>query len=230
MVDAYLRQSPLAHLGLGARAVADEGVADAGVRLGERPFRGQIALRGDAGKKAFRDAVAGVLGQALPREPNTSAMPLPATGVSGQAPPREPNTVAGGDDLAAGPRILWLGPDEWLVVTAPEEAARTLADLAAALAGRRAAVTDVSESRAVLGLAGPNAREVLMKGCGLDLHPRVFGPGRCAQTAFARCHLLLHQIADEPAYELYVHRSFAEYLWAWLEDAAAEYGLKVVAE
>jgi sarcosine oxidase subunit gamma len=34
-------------------------------------------------------------------------------------------------------------------------------------------------------------------------------------------------VADTPAYDLYVHRSFADYLWRWLEDAAKEYGVAI---
>jgi sarcosine oxidase gamma subunit len=37
--------------------------------------------------------------------------------------------------------------------------------------------------------------------------------------------MLLHQISDAPCYHVYVHRSFADYMFAWLEDAAAEYAL-----
>ena len=44
-----------------------------------------------------------------------------------------------------------------------------------------------------------------------------------AQSRFARCHVLLHQTDDAPAYDLYVQRSFARYLWSWLEDAATEF-------
>ena len=67
-----------------------------------------------------------------------------------------------------------------------------------------------------------------MKGTSLDLHPGVFGPGRCAQSSIARCHMLLHQTGDAPAYEIYVHRSFSDYLWRWLQDAAREYGVQVL--
>ena len=70
-------------------------------------------------------------------------------------------------------------------------------------------------------------RDVLRKGTSIDLHPKAFGPGQCAQTGIARCHMLLHQTSDEPAYDIYVHRSFADYLWRWLEDAAREYGVAV---
>jgi sarcosine oxidase gamma subunit len=39
----------------------------------------------------------------------------------------------------------------------------------------------------------------------------------------------VHQITQAPDYDLYVQRSFAEYLWAWLEDAGTEYGVRVTA-
>jgi sarcosine oxidase, subunit gamma len=206
MAEQYRQRTPLAHRGLAVRALAAtdaDARAVAGVVLGECGLRGQAALRGDAGDPAFVNAIK----QAI-----------------GSSPPTEPNTVAGPADLAAGSRVLWLGPDEWLVVDAGGEA---LVALRATLDGRHAAVVDVSDSRAVIALSGPRARGVLAKGCPLDLHPRVFTAGRCAQTLLSKAHVILHQIDDAPSYEIYVHRSFADYLWTWLEDAAAEYGIAV---
>ena len=70
-----------------------------------------------------------------------------------------------------------------------------------------------------------------MKGCGLDVHPRAFPAGTCAQTLLGQVGVLLHCLdADESHFEITVLRSFAEYLWAWLEDGAEEYGLAVAAE
>lgn len=206
MAETYLAQSPLAHLGLAQRAAADAGrAAGAGVLVCERAPRGQIALRGDAADAAFMEAVAAVLGF---------------------VPPVDPTTAAGG---AAFPRLLWLGPDEWLAVTEDGEAAETAKALGSALAGRHAQALDVSDARAVIGLGGPAARDVLAKGCTLDLHPRVFGAGRVARTLLARAPVILHQLVDTPEYDLYVARSYADYLWAWLEDAGAEFGAAVVA-
>lgn len=200
MVESPLRQSALAHLHLAARAVADAG--EAGVRLCERPSPGQLNLRGDAADDDFRAAVRAALGFAPPPDPNTSA-------------------------ASGGITALWLGPDEWLVVTPKGREADTARGLRDALAGKFAAVTEVGHARAVIGLSGAHARDVLMKGCSLDLHPRVFGPGRCAQTGLARAQVVLHQTDPLPAFELYVQRSVAEYLWLWLEDAAAEYGFAI---
>ena len=171
----------------------------------ERAFRGQFALRCDPQDSAMLEAVESALGPPVPLAANTAS-----TG--------KRNTV------------LWLGPDEWLIVTPPGREARIEKALREAIGEGHAALTDVSDSRTVIGLSGRHARDVLAKGCHLDLHPRAFGPGQCAQTAFARSHVLLHQTGKAPDYDIYVHRSFAAYLWAWLEDAAGEYGVAVVHE
>ncbi len=133
--------------------------------------------------------------------------------------PLEPNRVA-----AMGPvRILWLGPDEFLVTTPDGAMPELLPRLARAVAGRTAAVIDVSSSRAVITLAGIEARAVLAKGCGLDLHPRAFAAGQCAQTLLARVPVILDQVSPAPAYRLFVRRSYAAWLFDWLADAAEEF-------
>jgi len=200
VVESYLRQGVLDHRHLDARAVEDAG--DAGVTLCERRFLGKVVVRGEPTRR-FRDAVRKAIGVEPPREPDTAVTHAERT-------------------------VLWLGPNEWLVVTPPGDEDASVTALRAALEGHHAAVVDVSEGRTVIGLAGAHAREVLMKGCPLDVHPRAFAPGRCAQTRYAKATVLIHQTADAPAYDLYVERSFADYLWAWLEDGAAEYGLAIV--
>ena len=72
--------------------------------------------------------------------------------------------------------MLWIGPDEWLVVTPDRRAARIERVLRDALDGQHAALIDVSHSRTILTLSGPDARAVLSNGCPLDFHPRVFVP------------------------------------------------------
>jgi len=198
MAETYLRQSPLAHLHLIARA-REPAAVTAGVRLDEKPFTHQFVLRGDADDAAFVAAVESELGTSLALVPNT---------------------VTG-----AAVRIIWLGPDEWLAVAPPDFDLG--AKLDAVTNNRHAAVSDVSESRTILTLGGARVLDVLAKGCALDFHASAFGPGRSAQSMLAKAHVILHQTSDAPQFEIYVHRSFAEYLWAWLEDASAEYGLTV---
>ena len=144
--------------------------------------------------------------------------PVPAY-LAGVPLPMQPNRVAAMREL----RTLWLGPDEWLV-TAPEGTAPDLLGrLTRALFGRHASVTDLSASRAVVEITGTHARTLLEKGCGLDLHPRAFVPGQCAQTLFAKQPVIIDQLTATPAYRLFVRRSAALWLVEWLIDAAQEF-------
>ena len=117
---------------------------------------------------------------------------------------------------------LWLGPDQWLIGASEASAAL----LVRALDGVAASAVDVGALRAALELAGPRAEDVLRKGCAIDLHPRAFGPGDCALTAFARVRVALRQCDDSPVYQLYFERSYAPYLWDWLTDAMLELAKK----
>lgn len=171
------------------------------MRLVELPHVGKVTLRGDPGDRDFRAAVRSALELDLPLAPNTSS--------------ETPAVCA-----------LWLGPDEWLLVCAPGSEGAVADTLRAALVDRHAAVVDVTDGRTVLRLSGSRARTVLAKGCALDLHPRAFSFGDVAQTALAKAEVILQQAVDDgeeggPAFDIFVTRSFADYLWSWLVDASA---------
>lgn len=201
MVEAYQRRSALAHFGLKAPAALGAG-SSAGVTVGEIPHRAIINIRGDAASTAFTAAIKTATGADLPLEANT---------------------VSTAGDVS----VIWLGPDEWWVV-GPDEKRAELADLLKrAFAGQHAAVTDVSESRTVISISGPASREVLARGISLDLHPRAFGPGQCAQTGMSKANVLLHQTDNRPGYEIYILNSFADYLWRWIGVVAEDFGLAV---
>jgi sarcosine oxidase subunit gamma len=167
-----------------------------GATLRELPPALLLNLRGEAGADAFGKAVAGVLGV---------------------SPAVEPNTAATSGDIG----VLWLGPDEWLV-TAPTEKGELVERLAAALAGMHHSLIDVSHGRVLLELEGVQARAVLAQAVSLDLRPRVFGPGRCAQTPLARVPVILQQIDATPRFRIFVRKSFAPYVTEWLQRTIAE--------
>jgi sarcosine oxidase subunit gamma len=205
--NSFLRQSALAQLGLSGRKAAQDG--EAGVTMTELPFRAIVNLRGKAEDKAFMTGTKTALGSALPKTPNST---LPGEGLT----------------------VIGLGPEEWWIVFESRAAAeRALADgLRVTLEGIHATVVEVGESRSCIRVTGPRARALLSKGCPVDLHASVFGgPGHTAQTLLAKAPVLLHHLADDddghPVFEIYVLRSFAEYLWLWLADAAGEFGLAV---
>jgi sarcosine oxidase subunit gamma len=169
----------------------------AALTLRERPFHGMVDLRLDLRDVGARNAVESALIATLPDA--NRAIPC-----------------------AAG-SVLWLGPDEFLIVTEPGAEASVAANLSAALRGRRGAVVDVSDSRTIIALSGSRARDLLAKGSGLDLHPRGFAPGQCAQSFLAKVKIALVQLDNAPSYHIIVERSVAEYLYLWLADAALEF-------
>ena len=135
--------------------------------------------------------------------------------------PTAPNTVSTAADGEGN--VLWLGPDEWLVVGREGSAAAAPAiETAVRTAAAPAFVTtvDVSANRVVLEIAGPRARQLLAFGCAIDLDPVSFGPGRCAQTLLARAGVIVWQTDDAPTFRLLVRPSFVAYVMAWLDDAA----------
>jgi heterotetrameric sarcosine oxidase gamma subunit len=131
---------------------------------------------------------------------------------------------SGGDGLA----FIWSGPLRWLAIAQGARAAGWVDDLRGELTGA-AAVTDQGDGLAVLRLAGPQARNTLMKGVGIDLHPRAFAHDAAALTIIAHMTVQLWQIDDAPTYELAVPRTLVASFWRWLAAAAAESGLEVTA-
>jgi sarcosine oxidase subunit gamma len=118
--------------------------------------------------------------------------------------PAAPNTWSTRGDADA----LWLGPDEWLLVGTVETEGLAAAD----------ATVDVSAKRVLLELIGSERLELLAASCGLDLDPRVWQPGGCAQTLVGRIPVLLQE--REGATRVFVRPSFARALVDWLVATA----------
>ena len=77
-----------------------------------------------------------------------------------------------------GRDVLWLGPDEWLVVADPDAAHTIVRELEDALSGHHHSILDVSANRIVFELI--DGLEALSSGCGLDLHPSSLDDRGCA--------------------------------------------------
>ncbi len=140
----------------------------------------------------------------------------------GVALPNGPARVEG-----KGVAFVWAGPDHWLAIAErtilEREADRDLeAELETALAGI-ASVVDQSDSRIVVRIEGPRARDLLAKGVPIDLHPRVFHPGDVAITHASHIGVILWQTDEAPTYEAALFRSYADSFTHWLAESAAEY-------
>jgi sarcosine oxidase subunit gamma len=191
---AASRTSPVAHLEERMQAATVTGAR--GVTLTERPFIAMVNVRVDPASEAA-DRIGKALGAPLPPQC--------------------------GHTSASGPHtVLWLGPDEWLVLS-QADAPAVVAELRESLAQAPGSVVDVSANRTTLELSGPATRHVLEKGCTLDLHPRAFGPGQAVSTTVGPVTVLLWQVDDTPTYRLLPRSSFADYLARWLIDAMREY-------
>nr|WP_272927068.1 sarcosine oxidase subunit gamma family protein [Streptomyces sp. SID8382] len=120
--------------------------------------------------------------------------------------------------------VLWMGPDEWLLVAPEDSRHDLLARLRSAIGDEFATVTDVSAQRTTLALSGHLVREVLARGCAIDLDPRVTPVGSCLTTLLAQAPITL-VVRGEGASSVWllVRASFASYLATWLLDACTEY-------
>lgn len=128
-----------------------------------------------------------------------------------------------GGTLAAQPSVLCLGPGEWLLTAEQLDVDSLRAQIREDLERQGLALVDLTQGLAVLRVEGAGARDLLSKGCGLDLHAKHFPPNHCARTRFAGIAALLHRLAGESTFELYVARSYLTYLRARLADAAVDY-------
>ena len=126
--------------------------------------------------------------------------------------------------------FVWAGPGHWLATAEGEAGHRFEARLRATLAGL-ASISDQSDGRAVLHIAGPRARDTLAKGLPVDLDPSVMQPGACASSRPSPTSACISGSSTPlPTYECAVARSYTLSFWHWLEASAAEYGLTVAPE
>jgi sarcosine oxidase subunit gamma len=173
------------------------------VRLAERAFLGKFILRANHADAAER--LYSALGCALPGEPLASAS-------------------------AGEVAWLWMGPDEWMLVTGPDQTEATSGKAREALAGTRHQFVDVGDYYTVIEVAGPKARELLMKLTTLDLHPRTFRAGMTTGSVFGRANATIWRATEDatdggPVFRLFIRWSMADYLWCALADAGRQWGV-----
>ncbi|HSS65412.1 MAG TPA: sarcosine oxidase subunit gamma family protein [Gammaproteobacteria bacterium] len=124
-----------------------------------------------------------------------------------------------------GGTLLWNGPGQWLAVSRSTAAEEFLPQLRRALEPHGATVTDLSHARTVVRIAGPKARDVMLKGCPLELES--FNVNDCAASLLGHLNVQIHCLGDH-TFDLYVFRSFGVAMWEWLIDAALEYGVEML--
>jgi sarcosine oxidase subunit gamma len=125
--------------------------------------------------------------------------------------------------LITGAQVtLCVRPGRWLLLE-PSAPGRGSASRATLPDGSGACV-DLSSGLAALLLAGEASREVLARGCRLDLDPRVFASGRAAATLMAQVAVTLAALPG--GFLLLTPASTARYFEEWLRASARAFSVR----
>lgn len=200
-------QTPLHHAELSSLAATTVNT-DAGIVLKECALSSQLVVRIRGNLESASVAVQSAIGIALPERLQFTGNPSNFDEVS----------------------IAWMSPDEWRLscphATAfecEEKLRRTLSTTA----GTTHAVVNNSGGFTVLELSGPEVLNLLKKSTAYDLRAVTFPVGKVVGTSFAKTSVTLLRTGEQ-TWQVWARRSFADYVWLWLQNAAREYGLKVI--
>ena len=126
--------------------------------------------------------------------------------------PHIPNTVTVHDIYS----VLWLGPEEWLLILPETDEYRIASELSHDAAGGWGVAIIVSDHYSVITIRGSETAEVLQQACGIDIHPQEFSVGQCCRCVFARTTAIVRPLDSQDTYELIVESSYARYAEHWL--------------
>ena len=117
-------------------------------------------------------------------------------------------------------RILWSAPRTWLIISSKKNIINNIKDKCD---HENFAVTDISHSRAVIQIKGLQAKEVLKKGCPININE--IQVNNCAGTVFNGITVVVDFVNNNPdTFNLFTLRSFGETFYHHVTDAALEFG------
>ena len=162
------------------------------IDIKELPFVKKINLRLDPNDKDCISSFSKILGTMLPTKSNTYSK---------------------NEEI----KVIWLGPDEWLIVSDDDDAFIKLQNK---IGNLEASVTDVSENRTIIRIRGTQTYVLLSKFLVLDLEKNLSTDLSCAQTLFVKVPVLLvrNQYDEIPEIDIFVNRSHANYIYNLIVD------------
>ena len=164
------------------------------IKIEELPYVNKINLRLDPNNNDYMSSCGKILGAVLPTKPNTYVQ----------------NEKV---------KIIWLGPDEWMVINDQEN--ELFIKLKNELGDIEASVTNISENRTIIRLSGKKIITLLSKFLVLDLEKNLGTQSSCAQTLFVKVPILLVRNDDNkqiPVIDIFTNRSHANYIYNLLVD------------
>ncbi len=202
-------ETPLHHAEFKSLAIK-QAKSEYGIWLLEQNLTGLLTVRARENKTQVNAAISALLGIDLPDRLQC---------VSGQAALGEAATNA-------TVSIRWMSPDEWLLSAPVEHLFWLETRLRERTVGKSVAFVNVSGGFTLLRVGGADLLLLLKKSTHYDVHPSHFTPGKTVNTLFAKSQVTMTCISENEV-ELIVRRSFADYIWLWLQDASREYGLRI---
>ena len=169
-----------------------------GVRIEEKALSGKINIRGKSSDKEFMKNIGSALNLVLPIEPNVRIFN---------------NNIS----------IMWLGPNEWLVITPENEKDGIISLLKSNLNPQKTAITDVSFNRTILRLEGEKVFTLLSKFLVANLEKILKTNFSVAQTIFIKIPVLFvrNNTDEEPtSLDLHLNRSHTKYVYELLVDGS----------
>ena len=119
-------------------------------------------------------------------------------------------------------RILWNGPNNWLLVSSKKE---TIKEINEKLPVTDFAITDISHSRAIIQIEGNNTKEILKKGCPFNFNE--LKKDTCLNSTYNGMSVTIDMLDDKPdKIRIFTLRSFGESFYHSITDACLEFGYK----
>ena len=163
-----------------------------GIKIQEMPYVKKINLRLDPNDKDCVSSCSKILGTMLPTKANTYST------------------------NAINEKVIWLGPNEWLIVSDDGDAFLKLLN---EIGDLEASVTDVSENRTIIRISGRYVNVLLSKFLVLDLEKNLSTDSSCAQTLFVKVPVLLvRNRYDRTGIDIFTNRSHANYIYNLIVD------------
>ena len=132
----------------------------------------------------------------------------------------EPMNVISNKDT----RILWNGPKNWLLVSEKKDLLKSILQN---FKETDFAVTDLSHSKAIIGIEGRDVREVLKKGCPFNFN--TLEKNNSINSIYNGIAFTVDMMNDSPdKVRLFALRSFGESLYHSITDASLEFGFKSI--
>jgi len=163
------------------------------IDIKEIPFLKKINLRLDPNDKDCVSSCSETLGTMLPTKANTYST------------------------NAINEKIMWLGPNEWLIISDDDD---TFLKLLKDMGDLEASLTDVSENRTIIRIRGRYVYVLLSKFLVLDLEKNLSTDSSCAQTLFVKVPVLLvrNHYDGTPEIDIFTNRSHANYIYNLIVD------------